>query len=107
MATKKIFNIQNETTINDSFVNLKSKPKTHFTIEELVNKYKNQIKTALSIGCSFDDICNEVFTKNGCNVKSSELKTTYNRLTTKRKNQATSKVAEAHDQIINSTVEVE
>lgn len=107
MATKKIFNIQNEITINDSFINLKPKPKTQFTIEELVNKYKNQIKTALAVGCCFDDICNEVFTKNGCNVKSSELRTTYNRLTTKRKRQATNKIVEGHDQMITSTIEGE
>lgn len=106
MATKKLFNIQNETIINDDFANLKPKPKTQFTIEELVNKYKNQIKTALSVGCSFDDICNEVFTKNGCNIKGGELKVTYNKLMTKRKKTNDPKIIKDHDPIIVSTTEV-
>lgn len=106
MATKKTFNIQNETNINDSFANLKSKPKTHFTIEELVSKYKNQIKAALAVGCSFDDICNEVFTKNGCKIKSGELRLTYNRLTTMRKNPTVRKTLEDNNLVITSTTEV-
>ena len=58
---QKKFTIKDEVLILDKFNSLKEKPKTEYTIEEIVIKFESLIKKSLQLGYTYHDIASLVF----------------------------------------------
>ena len=85
MATKKLYDISKDEQIILAFQNIKPKPKTQLTAEELITKYRALIKTAIDSGCTYEDICESVLQPNGCDISPRELKDKFTKLSNNKK----------------------